>query len=184
MAEEKEPQEELTTEPTAETDTQAAPEADESPVVEDEATRVQQELGEAKEKYIRIYSEFENYRRRTSRERLELVSTATKELMQALLPVVDDGRRAERSFDGAQDLEAVREGVQLVFQKLFRTLEQKGLRSMDVRAGDAFDAELHEAVTQIPAPSDDLKGKVVDVIEQGYFLQEKPIRFAKVVTGA
>ena len=149
-----------------------------------ETLRLHQELGEARDKYLRLYSEFENFRRRTARERIDVVNSATQELMVALLPVIDDSHRAQQALESAPDLQAARDGFQLVFQKLYKTLEQKGLRSMDIKTGDAFDAEQQEAVTQFPAPSDELRGKVVDVLERGYFLHDKPIRFAKVVTGS
>lgn len=152
--------------------------ADNDPVVQ-----LQQELGEQKEKYIRLYSEFDNFRRRTAKEKSELVKTATEDLMKALLPVLDDAQRAQKAVETSQDIEALREGLQLVFGKLFKTLESNGLKPMNAN-GTAFDADLHEAITQIPAPTDELKGKVIDEVEKGYYLHEKPIRFAKVVIGA
>ncbi|MEO0331086.1 MAG: nucleotide exchange factor GrpE [Bacteroidota bacterium] len=141
-------------------------------------------LTEAKDKYLRLYAEFENYRRRTSKERLELVKTASGDIMSALLPVIDD---FERSLDIFRENEAVApmyEGIQLVHQKMIKILEQKGLTRMDVAQGSNFDSEYHEAVVQTPAPSEELKGKVVDVIESGYFLGEKVLRYAKVVIGS
>ncbi len=151
---------------------------------ETEEVNVSVALTEAKDKYLRLYAEFENYRRRTSKERLELVKTASGDIMSALLPVIDD---FERSLDIFKENEAVApmyEGIQLVHQKMIKILEQKGLTRMDVAQGSDFDSEYHEAVVQTPAPSEELKGKVVDVIESGYFLGEKVLRYAKVVIGS
>lgn len=141
-------------------------------------------LAEAKDKYLRLFAEFENYRRRTAKERLDLIKTASEDIVSALLPVVDD---FERSLDIFKENEAVApmyEGIQLVYQKMLKVLEQKGLTRMDVTQGSDFDSEYHEAVVQTPAPSEELKGKVVDVIESGYFLGEKVLRYAKVVIGS
>lgn len=149
----------------------------------DLVTQLQQEVGEQKEKYIRLYSEFDNFRRRTAKEKIELTKTATEDLMKDLISVLDDAERAQKSFETATDIAAIREGLQLVFGKLYKTLENKGLTPMNAH-GKPFDADLHEAITQIPAPTDELKGKVIDEIEKGYFLNEKPIRFAKVVIGS
>ncbi|MEM8966267.1 MAG: nucleotide exchange factor GrpE [Bacteroidota bacterium] len=151
---------------------------------ETEEVNVSVALTEAKDKYLRLYAEFENYRRRTSKERLELVKTASGDIMSALLPVIDD---FERSLDIFKENEAVApmyEGIQLVHQKMIKILEQKGLTRMDIAQGSDFDSEYHEAVVQTPAPSEELKGKVVDVIENGYFLGEKVLRYAKVVIGS
>ncbi|MDN5200536.1 nucleotide exchange factor GrpE [Fulvivirgaceae bacterium BMA10] len=149
-----------------------------------EAEKLQVELTESKDKYLRIYSEFENYRRRTAKERLELISTASEELIVNLLPILDDFERAQNQENKKADAKAMEEGYQLIYNKFKNILEQKGLKTMDHKQGVEFDAELHEAITQIPAPSKKLKGKVVDVIEKGYYLGEKVIRFAKVVIGS
>lgn len=149
-----------------------------------EFDKLKAEVDEAKEKYLRLYSEFENYRRRTSRERLDLINTANEELMSAILPVIDDFERADKAFDENGDITSFKEGYDLIYNKLKKNMEAKGLKLMECKAGDDFNAEIHEAVTQIPAPEDNLKGKIVDVIEKGYFLNEKVIRFAKVVTGS
>ena len=141
------------------------------------------ELQVAKDKYLRLYSEFENFRKRTAKEKIDLIQTANENLILAVLPVLDDVDRAQKSFDEAEDVKALKEGVNLVFEKLAKIMEQKGLEKMDAQ-GEVFDVDLHEAITQIPAPSDDMKGKVVDVVEKGYKLGEKVIRFAKVVIGA
>jgi molecular chaperone GrpE len=141
------------------------------------------ELAEAKDKYLRLYSEFDNYRRRTSKEKLELMQTAGERIVVALLPVIDDFNRAEESLTSG-DAKAIAEGVKLITDKFVKTLDAEGLKIMETEPGTAFDTELHEAVTQIPAPSKKLKGKIVDTIESGYFLGEKVIRHAKVVLGA
>ncbi|WP_051359846.1 nucleotide exchange factor GrpE [Adhaeribacter aquaticus] len=145
--------------------------------------KTEAELAEMKDKYLRLYSEFDNYKRRTSKERMELLKTANQEMVVALLPVVDDFERARQSMQNVQDVESVKEGVELIFNKLTNILQQKGLKPMDAQ-GSAFDAEIHEAITQIPAPDENLKGKVIDEVEKGYYLNDKVIRFAKVVIGA
>ena len=146
------------------------------------ASRTDTELADLKDKYLRLAAEFENYKRRTSKERVELFKTANQELMVALLPVLDDFERARNATAATTDASAVRESIEIIQSKLNKTLQQKGLTLMEAQGGD-FDAELHEAITQIPAPSDDLKGKIVDVVEQGYYLGDKVIRHAKVVLG-
>ena len=135
-----------------------------------------------KEKFLRLFAEFENYKKRTSRERIELFSTASQELMTSLLPVLDDFDRANQEIIKNSDDE-IYKGVSLIQNKLFDTLKSKGLKIVEVKKGDLFDADDHEAVTQIPAPSEDLKGKIIDVIEKGYKLGEKVIRYPKVVIG-
>lgn len=134
------------------------------------------------DKYLRLYAEFDNFRRRTAAERIELFKTANQEVLVALLPVLDDFERAMKSIQNAADVNAVKEGVELVSNKLRSILVQKGLKPMDA-IGKEFDSEYHEAITKIPAPSEELKGKVVDEVEKGYFLNDKVIRFAKVVIG-
>lgn len=148
-----------------------------------ELDKLKDELAESKDKFLRLYSEFENYRRRTSKEKLELIQTANEELIQALVTVIDDFERAEKSFDEKSEVKAVEEGMKLIATKFKGVLEQKGLKVMASEQGIDFDPELHEAITHIPAPSKKLKGKIVDVVEKGYFLGEKVIRFAKVVIG-
>ncbi len=152
---------------------------------EDESTEVsaEDEIKELKDKYLRLYSEFENFRRRTAKERLALIGTASQEVIEGLLPVVDDFERALKAMEDNEQNEQA-EGVKLVYNKFYNVLEQKGLKVMDCQRGGEFDAEFHEVVTQIPAPSEELKGKIVDVVEKGYLLGEKVIRFAKVVTGS
>lgn len=146
------------------------------------ASRVETELADLKDKYLRLAAEFENYKRRTSKERIDLFKTANQELMVALLPVLDDFDRARQHTQGTADPAALQNALDITYSKLTKTLEQKGLTPMNAKGGD-FDAELHEAITQIPAPSDDLRGKIVDEIEKGYYLGDKVIRHAKVVLG-
>lgn len=136
-----------------------------------------------KDKFLRLFAEFENYKKRTTRERIELFKTAGQEVMTSLLPVVDDFERALSHIEENKETEELRKGVLLIYQKLYNTLEQKGLSKVETIAGDTFDAEIHEAITQIPAPSKDLKGKVIDCVEKGYKLGDKIIRYPKVVIG-
>ena len=144
--------------------------------------QLQSELAQEKDKFLRLFAEFENYKRRTSKERIELFSTASQDVIQALLPVLDDFDRAMVELSKHEESE-LSKGVELIKNKLNNTLQQKGLSLVEVNKGDDFNADNHEAVTQIPAPTDDLKGKIIDVIEQGYKLGEKVIRFPKVVIG-
>jgi molecular chaperone GrpE len=141
------------------------------------------ELAESKDKFLRLYSEFENFRRRNAKERLELVKNASEELISDLLPIMDDFERAEKSSEDQSDNDALKEGFTLIKNKFEKTLVNKGLKAMDSDPGIEFDPEIHEAITKIPAPDKKLKGKVVDVVEKGYLLNDKVIRFAKVVIG-
>ena len=136
-----------------------------------------------KDKFLRLFAEFENYKKRTSRERIELFKTAGQELMTSLLPIIDDFERALTHIEEDKEAEELRKGVLLIYQKLYNTLELKGLSKIETKSGDVFDAEFHEAITQIPAPSEDLKGKVIDCVETGYKLGDKIIRYPKVVIG-
>lgn len=145
--------------------------------------KLQEEVKQEKDKFLRLFAEFENYKKRTSKERLDLFKTANEEVMVALLPIVDDFERALTHIEEDKEAEELRKGVVLIYQKMLSTLEQKGLKAITVEKGDVFNADAHEAVTQIPAPTDDLKGKIIDVIEKGYKLGEKVIRFPKVVIG-
>jgi molecular chaperone GrpE len=151
---------------------------------EDELSVLKKELEESKDKYLRLYSEFENFRRRTAKERVELIKTAGEDVLSVLIPVVDDFERAKKSIDGQEIDASVKEGVDLIYHKLIKVLDQKGLKAMEVEKGNDFNPEFHEAVTQFPAPDESLKGKVIDVVEKGYVLGDKVVRFAKVVTGA
>ncbi len=157
--------------------------------VEEKEREVEEEdpkiaVAEAKDKYLRLYAEFENYRRRTAKERLDLIKTASEDIMSALIPVIDDFERSLDIFKENESVAPMYEGIQLVHQKMAKILEQKGLTRMEVEQGSDFDSEYHEAVVQTPAPSEELKGKVVDVIESGYFIGEKVLRYAKVVIGS
>ena len=140
------------------------------------------QLAEANDKYTRLVAEFDNYKKRTSKERVELIQTAGQRIISKLLPVLDDFDRALTAMAGAQDIEAVKQGVELVNNKFRKLLENEGLKEMET-TGQPFDADFQEAITSIPAPSEDLKNKVVDTVEKGYFLNDKVIRFAKVVIG-
>ncbi len=144
--------------------------------------QLKEELGKEKDKFLRLFAEFENYKKRTSRERLELFKTASQDVIQSMLPVIDDFDRALKEIEKSEDKDLIK-GVELIYNKLKETLKSKGLSEVEVAAGDVFNADDHEAITQIPAPSEDLKGKIVDVIEKGYKLGDKVIRFPKVVTG-
>jgi molecular chaperone GrpE len=140
------------------------------------------ELEKEKEKFLRLFAEFENYKKRTSRERMELFKTAGQEVISALLPILDDFDRAVKELDRSGDRDLFK-GVELIHHKFRDTLHGKGLEEIEVSQGDTFDAEVHDAVTQIPAPDAKLKGKVVDVIEKGYKLGDRIIRHPKVVVG-
>lgn len=159
---------------------------EESPVAEaepvNELKKLQDEVAEAKDKYIRLFSEFENFRRRTAKEKLELIQSANENLLKNLLPVLDDFERAEKAFRDLNTKEA--EGFLLIFNKYKKIMEQSGAKVLDLKAGDDFNADTQEAITQVPAPSEALKGKIVDVVEKGYVLNDKVIRFAKVVVGS
>ncbi|MFC5408864.1 nucleotide exchange factor GrpE [Larkinella bovis] len=148
-----------------------------------EFDKVSGELTDLKDKYLRLYADFENFRRRTAKEKIDLISTANEGLLVALLPVIDDFERALKSAETTSDVDALKEGVQLIFNKFSKVLETKGVKPM-TSVGQVFNPDLHEAITQFPAPSDDLKGKVIDETEKGYFLNDKVIRFAKVILGA
>jgi|SRR6185503_11938477 len=153
------------------------------PLVPDETKqKLRDELEEQKDKYVRLFAEFDNFKRRTSKERLELIQTAGKEVIVSLLQVLDDCDRAEMQMQQTDDVKQIKEGVQLVFNKLRKTLQTQGLKAMDSLHTD-FDVEKHEAITEIPVDDKKLKGKVVDEIEKGYYLNDKLIRFAKVVVG-
>ena len=144
--------------------------------------QLQVQLSEEKDRFLRLFAEFENFKKRTAKERLDLFKTANQEVLQAMLPVLDDFDRAWAQVSTSQD-EALVTGVQLIHDKLKSTLVAKGLEEVEVKPGDAFDADFAEAITQIPAPNDKLKGKIVDVIEKGYKLGDKIIRYPKVVIG-
>ena len=140
------------------------------------------EVGKEKDKFMRLFAEFENYKKRTSKERMELFKTAGQEIMVSLLPVLDDFDRALKELSKSEDNEMFK-GVELIKVKLRETLNSKGLQEVEVKQGDVFDAEVHDAITQIPAPNKKLKGKIIDIIEKGFKLGDKIIRHPKVVVG-
>ncbi|MGG9971560.1 nucleotide exchange factor GrpE [Ferruginibacter sp. SUN002] len=144
--------------------------------------KIQKELDEQKDKYVRLFAEFDNFKRRSAKERAELFQTAGKEVITSLLDVLDDCDRAEKQIQTTEDIAQIKEGIQLVFGKLRTTLQNKGLKAMESINTD-FDVEKHEAITEIPAPTEALKDKVVDEVVKGYYLNDKLIRFAKVVVG-
>jgi molecular chaperone GrpE len=144
--------------------------------------KLQSELNEQKDKYIRLFAEFDNFKRRNAKERMELIQTAGKDVISSLLDVLDDCDRAEKQMQTSEDLQQIKEGIQLVFGKLRNTLQARGLKSMESIETD-FDVEKHEAITEIPAPQPNLVDKVVDEVQKGYYLNDKIIRFAKVVVG-
>lgn len=144
--------------------------------------RLEKELGEMKDKYLRIFAEFDNYRKRTIKERQDMIKLASRDALSAILPAVNDFERAIRIAKDESSDEQVSEGIVLVYNKLFKALEQQGIKKM-VTDGQDFDPELHEALTKIPAPSEELKGKIIDTIEKGYYLNDKIIHHAKVVVG-
>ncbi len=154
----------------------------EAEVVKEEPT-AEELLQAEKDKFLRLFAEFENYKKRTSKERIELFKTAGQELMTSLLPIIDDFERALTHIEEDKEAEELRKGVLLIYQKFYNTLELKGLSKIETREGDVFDAEHHEAITQIPAPTEDLKGKIIDCVEKGYKLGDKIIRYPKVVIG-
>ncbi|MBF02921.1 MAG: nucleotide exchange factor GrpE [Flavobacterium sp.] len=144
--------------------------------------QLQEDLAKEKDKFLRLFAEFENYKKRTTKERIDLFKTANQEVLQSMLPVLDDFDRAWEQISKSED-EALVTGVGLIHEKLKSTLISKGLEVVEIKPGDDFNADFAEAITQIPAPSEDLKGKIVDVIEKGYKLGDKIIRFPKVVIG-
>ena len=157
-----------------------------APVVENEPLseldQAKADLAEHKDKYLRLMAEFDNYKRRTAKERMDLIQTAGKDVFVSLLDVLDDCDRAEKQLGISDDIAVQKEGIQLVFNKIRSTMQAKGLTAME-SIGKDFDAELHEAITEVPVPDDKQKGKVIDEVTKGYLLNEKIIRFAKVVVG-
>ncbi len=150
--------------------------------VTDALAELQEEFQREKDRYLRLFAEFENFKKRTARERVNMYKTAGADVIGSLLPVLDDFERALKEIEKSED-DSLHKGVELIHNKLRETLKSKGLHLMDVKPGDAFDADSHEAITQIPAPEDKLKGKIIDVVEKGYTLGDKIIRYPKVVIG-
>ena len=166
---------------TVETEIESNEETTETPISAEEELKIK--LAEANDKFLRLYSEFDNFRKRTAREKIELSKTAGEDIFKTILPVLDDFERGLKSVETATDIEAVKEGMNLIFQKMRSTMQQKGLTEMK-SIGETFDADIHEAITNIPAADETMKGKVVDELEKGYLLNGKVIRFAKVIVGA
>ena len=152
-------------------------------VNDDKIAEMQAKVDELNDKYLRLYSEFDNFRKRTAKEKIELIQTGGEDVFKSLLPVVDDFERAIKSNAETADIKTINDGITLIYNKLKNTLTQKGLQPME-SIGQPFDADLHEAITNIPAPTDAMKGKVIDEMEKGYYLNDKVIRFAKVIVGA
>ncbi len=150
--------------------------------IEQDEISCEEELAQEKDKFLRLFAEFENYKRRTAKERIELIKTATKDLMKSILPVLDDFERGLAEIKKAKDQELLK-GMELIYKKLVSTLESKGLEKIKVKKGDEFNPEIHEAITQIPAPNKKMVGKIIDILENGYKLGDTIIRYPKVVVG-
>jgi molecular chaperone GrpE len=164
-------------------DTKVADNDANSPKTEvSELDRLTKELAEMKDKYLRIFAEFDNYRKRTIKEKQDIIKLASRDVLNAVLPAVDDFDRAIRVASENENEAAIPEGIILIYHKLFKSLEQQGIKEMETNGQD-FDPEMHEALTKVPAPNDELKGKIIDTIEKGYSLNDKIIRYAKVVVG-
>ena len=157
-------------------------EGDEGLSLQKEYEKMKGQYNETKDKYLRLLAEFDNFKKRTVREKMDFMRSAAQDTMSALLPVLDDFDRAKKAADTNDKGDLFNEGIGLVYQKLYTTLKQKGLKPMETD-GQLFDSELHEALTEIPAPTEELKGHIVDTIEKGYWLNDKIIRHAKVVVG-
>lgn len=177
-----EDKEQLSQEPIAYTENgaQTAPETEEVPL--SELDQLKADLADQKDKYLRLMAEFENFKRRTAKERVDLIQTAGKDVIVSLLDVMDDCDRAEKQLNGSDEIAVQKEGIQLVFNKIRTTLQAKGLKAME-SIDQPFNVELHEAITEVPVPDASKKGKVIDEVTKGYYLNDKIIRFAKVVVG-
>lgn len=170
---------------TSETKTEntSAEESTQENIENEEVSEEEKEQQDFKDKYLRLYSEFENFRKRTNKEKLDIITTASESVIKDIIPTLDDFDRAITHNETSDDIESVKEGFKLIHNKLYKTLEKQGLSPLNAKGKD-FDTELHEAITQFPAPSDDMKGKVIDEVEKGYKLGEKVVRFSKVVIGS
>ncbi len=187
MSEEKEINEEIQNEATSENQDTATEEQTTETVAEETVEPIteptqEEKYAELNDKFLRLYSEFDNYRKRTNKEKLELISTASSGVIKDLVAVLDDFERAISNNENVEDTAALKEGFNLIHNKLKGILETKGLKPM-ISKGEVFDSELHEAIANIPAPSEELKGKIVDDVEKGYYIHDKVIRYAKVVVG-
>lgn len=176
-------EEEVATQQAADAENQNSTAENQNQESQDPLTELQSKYDELNDKYLRLYSDFDNFRRRTAKERIDLLKSGGEDVFKAMLPVLDDFERAMKNIDAAQDVASVKQGVDLIYNKLVKEMSNKGLKQMET-IGQPFDSDFHEALTQIPAPSEDLKNKVVDEMEKGYFLNDKVIRFAKVVVGS
>lgn len=156
--------------------------ASKTDLLKEEIAEKDQQIGELKDKYIRLMAEFDNHKKRTVREKIDMMKSAAQDTMSALLPVLDDFDRAKKNAEDENSTEVFSEGVNLVYNKIYSSLKLKGLEAMESN-GEVFDPELHEAITEIPAPTEDMKGKIIDTVEKGYLLKDKIIRHAKVVVG-
>jgi molecular chaperone GrpE len=183
MAEENKTQQENIQEEVEQVNEARQNEVEESTEEMSEVEKLKAEVAGLNDKYVRLYAEFDNFKRRTTKERMELLQTAGKDVIVSMLSVLDDFERAAKAMESATEVKSVKKGIELVHHKLKSLLNQKGLKEMESK-GKPFDPEIHESITNIPASSDNLKGKVVDEVEKGYFLNDKLIRFAKVVVGA
>jgi len=175
--------------PTGEETSETSPEINEEKITGEEiagadlkVAEIEKSLAEMTDKYLRLSAEFDNYRKRTLREKMELMRTANESVMRNILPVIDDFERAMKSIELGMDFEATKEGILLIYNKFKDFAKQNGIKEIDA-AGDVFNTDLHEAITKIPAPTEDMKGKIIDVVQKGYYLNDKVIRFAKVVVG-
>lgn len=162
--------------------TEEEKELSETEKLAEQIEQLKAEKSELNDKYLRLFAEFQNYKRRTAKEKMELIQTAGRDVIKALLPVIDDFNRAKKAADDDDSIEAFSEGVQLVYEKLHSTMKAQGLKVVE-STGEVFNADIHEAITEIPAPTEELKGKVIDTIESGYSLNDKIIRYPKVVVG-
>lgn len=169
----------------AETPSSSETQPEEAPVAAEEVSveeKLQKEVAEWKDKYTRLFAEFDNFRKRTIKERADLISSSTADVLKDMLPVIDDFDRAVKANENVDDIAVVKEGFVLIHSKFYKKLESKGLKPIDA-TGKPFDTDFHEAITSFPAPSEDMKGKVVDEVEKGYLLNDKVLRFSKVVIG-
>ena len=182
MSTRKKDQEEIEENQTVESSEETSESLEAEDTIKDAEPTVEEKLAEMNDKYLRLYSDFDNFRKRTIKEKADIIGMASSDMMKTLLPILDDFERAIANNENSEDDQGLKEGFALIYNKTLNNLKAKGLEPVEVK-GEVFDAEIHEAITNIPAPSDDLKGKIVDVIEKGYNLKGKPLRFAKVVVG-
>lgn len=182
MNSENENTEELKEENTTDETQQNEEVATEEVVEKSELEIAKEAAAAANDKFLRLYSEFDNFRKRSAKEKIDLIKSASEDVIKNMLPIVDDFKRAMVHNAEVDDADSIKQGFELIFNKLYKSLEAKGLKKIDAM-GEVFNADLHEAITNIPAPSDDMKGKIMDVVEEGYYLGDKIIRYPKVVIG-